>query len=109
MKLTEERVRYVAGLANLALTEAEIHTYTHDLSDILTHIDKLNELNKTLKVEKTFRLQKMVDYMDADEREIAKIETYMDVSGKFWVKFGFLVARKLAEKSVETNLPVVLG
>ncbi len=45
MKLTEERVRYVAGLANLALTEAEIHTYTHDLSDILTHIDKLNELN----------------------------------------------------------------
>lgn len=45
MKLTEERVRYVAGLANLALTEAEIHDYTHDLSQILTHIDKLNELN----------------------------------------------------------------
>ncbi|MBL8236649.1 MAG: Asp-tRNA(Asn)/Glu-tRNA(Gln) amidotransferase subunit GatC [Bryobacterales bacterium] len=45
MKLTEEQVRYVAGLANLALTEDEIHTYAHDLSDILTHIDKLNELN----------------------------------------------------------------
>ncbi len=45
MKLTEERVRYVAGLANLALTEGEIHQYAHDLSDILTHIDKLNELN----------------------------------------------------------------
>ena len=45
MKLTEEQVRYVAGLANLALTEAEIHQYAHDLSDILTHIDKLNELN----------------------------------------------------------------
>ncbi|MFN0101822.1 MAG: Asp-tRNA(Asn)/Glu-tRNA(Gln) amidotransferase subunit GatC [Bryobacteraceae bacterium] len=45
MKLTEERVRYVAGLANLALSEDEIHRYAHDLSDILTHIDKLNELN----------------------------------------------------------------
>jgi len=45
VKLTEEQVRYVAGLANLALTEGEIHQYAHDLSDILTHIDKLNELN----------------------------------------------------------------
>ena len=45
MKLTEEQVRYVAGLANLTLTEAEIHQYAQDLSDILTHIDKLNELN----------------------------------------------------------------
>lgn len=45
MKLTEEQVRYVAGLANLALTETEIHGYAHDLSEILTHIEKLNELN----------------------------------------------------------------
>lgn len=45
MKLTEEQVRYVAGLANLTLTEDEIHQYAHDLSEILTHIDKLNELN----------------------------------------------------------------
>jgi aspartyl-tRNA(Asn)/glutamyl-tRNA(Gln) amidotransferase subunit C len=45
VKLTEEQVRYVAGLANLALSEGEIHQYAHDLSDILTHIDKLNELN----------------------------------------------------------------
>jgi len=45
VKLSEEKVRYVAGLANLALTEDEIHQYAHDLSDILTHIDKLNELN----------------------------------------------------------------
>ncbi len=45
MKLTEEQVRYVAGLANLTLTPEEIHGYAHDLSDILTHIGKLNELN----------------------------------------------------------------
>lgn len=72
-------------------------------------LKELDKVNSVLKVEKTFRMQKMVDYMDADEREIAKIETYMDVSGKFWLKFGFLVMRKLAQKSVETNLPIVFG
>ena len=44
MKITEDEVRYVAGLANLALTEDEIHKFSHDLDEILTHIDTLNEL-----------------------------------------------------------------
>ncbi|MBI2920487.1 MAG: hypothetical protein HYY18_05325 [Planctomycetes bacterium] len=70
---------------------------------------ELEKINEVLKVEKTFRMQKMADFMDAGERDIAKVETYMDVSGKFWLKFGFLVARKLVEKSIETNLPVVFG
>ena len=43
--ITEERVRYVAGLANLTLTDSEIHRMAADLSGILVHIDKLNELN----------------------------------------------------------------
>ena len=43
--ITEERVRYVAGLANLTLTDPEIHRMAADLSGILAHIDKLNELN----------------------------------------------------------------
>ena len=70
---------------------------------------ELTQINEMLKVEKTFRMTKMVDYMDADERQIAKIETNFDISGKFWLKFGFLVVRKLAEKSQETNLPIVFG
>lgn len=45
MKLSESEVRYVAGLANLTLTEEEIHGFAHDLSEILTHIDTLNELD----------------------------------------------------------------
>ena len=45
MKLTEENVRYVAGLANLTLSEQEIHQYTADLSGILSHMEKLNELD----------------------------------------------------------------
>src|SRR5579862_9519553 len=45
MKLTEQDVRHVAELANLLLTDEEIGRMRHDLDEILTHIDKLNELD----------------------------------------------------------------
>jgi aspartyl-tRNA(Asn)/glutamyl-tRNA(Gln) amidotransferase subunit C len=45
VKLTEKEVRYVAELSNLALTSEEITRMTHDLDEILTHVDKLNELD----------------------------------------------------------------
>ena len=47
MKITEKEVRYVADLGNLTLTDAEIHKMAHDLDEILTHIDKLSELDTT--------------------------------------------------------------
>ena len=45
VKIGEQEVKYVAGLANLNLSEAEIARMAHDLDEILTHIDKLNELD----------------------------------------------------------------
>ena len=45
MKITEAEVRYVAGLANLTLTAEETARMTHDLDEILTHMDKLNALD----------------------------------------------------------------
>ncbi len=45
MKITEKEVRYVAGLANLSLSQEEILKFAHDLDDILSHMDKLNELD----------------------------------------------------------------
>ena len=45
MKITEKEVRYVAGLANLKLTDAEVAKFRGDLDGILEHIDKLNELD----------------------------------------------------------------
>jgi aspartyl-tRNA(Asn)/glutamyl-tRNA(Gln) amidotransferase subunit C len=45
LKITEEIVRYVADLANLKLTDTEVERLSHDLDEILTHIDKLEELN----------------------------------------------------------------
>jgi aspartyl-tRNA(Asn)/glutamyl-tRNA(Gln) amidotransferase subunit C len=47
VKITETEVRYVADLANLNLGEAEIHKFSHDLNEILTHIDTLNEADTT--------------------------------------------------------------
>ena len=47
MKITEEEVRKVARLGNLTLTDDEVVRLSHDMDEILTHIDKLNELNTT--------------------------------------------------------------
>ena len=45
MKITEQEVRYVAGLANLKLTDAEVARFQADLDGILEHIGKLNEID----------------------------------------------------------------
>jgi aspartyl-tRNA(Asn)/glutamyl-tRNA(Gln) amidotransferase subunit C len=45
MSLTEQDIRRVAELANLALTDDEVARMARDLSGVLTHIDKLNELD----------------------------------------------------------------
>jgi len=45
MKITEQEVRRVAELANLALTEDEIVRMTKDMAGILAHMDKLGELD----------------------------------------------------------------
>ena len=45
MKITEKEVRYVANLGNVRLTDEEIPRMARDLQEILTYIDKLNELD----------------------------------------------------------------
>ena len=45
MKITEQEVRYVADLANLSLSEAEVHRFQADLNEILGHIDRLNDID----------------------------------------------------------------
>lgn len=61
MKLSEKEVRYVADLANLHLTEEEVARFAHDLGEILTHMEKLNELD-------TSNVEPMAQVLfDADE------------------------------------------
>jgi aspartyl-tRNA(Asn)/glutamyl-tRNA(Gln) amidotransferase subunit C len=42
LKLTEKEVRYVADLANLELSEAEVQGMVKDLGEILDHMDRLS-------------------------------------------------------------------
>jgi aspartyl-tRNA(Asn)/glutamyl-tRNA(Gln) amidotransferase subunit C len=45
MKITREDVLKVAALANLELSDSEVDSYRGHLDDILTYIDKLNEVD----------------------------------------------------------------
>lgn len=45
MKLTAQKVEYVAHLARLEITPQEKEKFTAQLNDILLYIDKLNELD----------------------------------------------------------------
>jgi aspartyl-tRNA(Asn)/glutamyl-tRNA(Gln) amidotransferase subunit C len=45
LNLSENEVRYVANLANLRLSDEEVFRMSHDLGDILTHIEQLNALD----------------------------------------------------------------
>ena len=47
MNLTDKEVRYVADLANLHLSDDEVKRMSHDLGQILTHVEQLNELDTT--------------------------------------------------------------
>ncbi len=47
MRITEEEVRYVADLGNLNLTDEEVGRFQHDLDEILSHVEKLQELDTT--------------------------------------------------------------
>jgi aspartyl-tRNA(Asn)/glutamyl-tRNA(Gln) amidotransferase subunit C len=45
VKITEKEVRYVAALANLDLTDAEVQRFEGDLNEILAHMDQLAEID----------------------------------------------------------------
>jgi aspartyl-tRNA(Asn)/glutamyl-tRNA(Gln) amidotransferase subunit C len=45
MKITRETIEHVAQLARLNLTEAEIVKLTSEMENIISYVDKLNELD----------------------------------------------------------------
>jgi aspartyl-tRNA(Asn)/glutamyl-tRNA(Gln) amidotransferase subunit C len=78
LKLTETEVRYVADLANLRLSEEEISRMSHDLGQILTHIEQLNELDTSnvepmaqvlYKADETATLREDIPHRPLDNRE----------------------------------------
>ncbi len=47
MRITEKEVRYVADLAHLRLSDAEVARFQAELDGILAHMDKLKEIDTT--------------------------------------------------------------
>ncbi len=66
MKITKDEVEHVAKLARLAVTEEEKERYSQQLSNILTYIEKLKELD-TSRVEPTSHVLPMKNIFREDE------------------------------------------
>lgn len=66
MKIARKEVEHVASLARLALKEEEMEQFTVQLSDILTYVEKLNELD-TENVEPTSHALPVKNVMRDDE------------------------------------------
>ena len=70
MKITRKEVEHVASLARLALKEEEMEQFTEQLSEILTYVEKLNELD-TKNVEPTSHVLPVSNVMRNDETTIS--------------------------------------
>jgi hypothetical protein len=57
----------------------------------------------------TFAIKKMVDYMDATDRDIAIYEQRLGSHEGFWPKFAYVLIKKLADASVAKNLPAIFA
>jgi len=66
MKITKKEVEHVAKLARLALKDEEAEQLTRQLSDILTYVEKLNELD-TKDVEPTSHVLPVRNVLREDE------------------------------------------
>ena len=66
MAISRDEVKYIAGLARLTLSDAEIELYAQQLSDILGYIEQLNELDVD-KVEPMSHVLDIINVMREDK------------------------------------------
>lgn len=65
-KLTKSQVKYIAKLANLQLSPAELKKFTYQLAETLDYIEILNEL-KTQGVEETSQVTGLENVLREDK------------------------------------------
>ncbi len=78
MKLNKKQIQHIANLARLELTEKELKTYGSQLSDVLSYIDQLQEVDvagveptaQVTGLENVFREDEIKEW-DEREREVA--------------------------------------
>lgn len=68
MKLDRKEIEHIANLARLELTEEELEKYGSQLSDVLSYIEQLKEVN-TENIEPTAQVIGMANVLRADEVE----------------------------------------
>jgi aspartyl-tRNA(Asn)/glutamyl-tRNA(Gln) amidotransferase subunit C len=74
MSINKDTVKYVAKLARMQLDEAKIDDFTQQLDNILTYIEKLNQLNTenivatshVLALENVFRKDENIPCLEND-------------------------------------------
>jgi hypothetical protein len=71
--------------------------------------EELAAINKQFRINETFALKKMVDFMDATERDISIYEQRLGSQDGFWPKFAYVLIKKLADASVEKKLPAIFA
>lgn len=99
MKLSEQEVRYVAGLANLHLTDDEVRTFRHDLEEVLTHVEALNELDTT-NVEPMAQVLYDADHMATlrEDRERPTLGTSVALENAPLAGAGYFKVPKVIER-----------
>jgi hypothetical protein len=68
---------------------------------------ELEIINKHLKIENTFKIAVLPDFIEATSEQIDHFETEYSVDPSFWIKFGFVVLRTLNMKARKTQMPVI--
>jgi aspartyl-tRNA(Asn)/glutamyl-tRNA(Gln) amidotransferase subunit C len=66
MKLTKKDIQHIANLARLELTERELKLYGSQLSDILSYINQLQEVD-TIDIEPTAQVTGLENVFREDE------------------------------------------
>lgn len=75
MKVTREVIEHVAGLARLNLTEQEIEKLTAEMAEVISYVDKLNELDTAgvkpmehvIPIKNVLREDRVVQSLDRDK------------------------------------------
>ncbi len=70
---------------------------------------ELKAVNQALRIDETFAIRKMVDFLDATDRDIAMYESRFGTHEGFWAKFAYILLRHLTDASVERKLPLIIA
>jgi aspartyl-tRNA(Asn)/glutamyl-tRNA(Gln) amidotransferase subunit C len=101
VKITEKEVRYVAELANLSLSEAEVQRFQADLDQILGHMERLNEID-TIGVEPMAQVLYAADCGDTAnlraDREIAPLGTEIALANAPQSGAGYFKVPRVIER-----------